>query len=168
MEILLLIINTAFSTLTGIGRIALILVPVIILIELARHYKIIEKITGKVKGALAFLTLPQEAAFPLLGGMFFGIVLGSALIIDYAKEGYLNKRDLLLIGIFLSISHSVIEDTVIFSIFGANPLVLIVTRTILAIIITRGAAVIIDRFILVETKVKPCKPGNQEKQQPPL
>jgi len=101
MEILLLIINTALSTLTGIGRIALILVPVIILIEMARHYKIIEKITGKIKSPLAFLTLPQEAAFPLLGGMFFGIVLGSALIIDYAKEGYLKKRDLLLIGIFL-------------------------------------------------------------------
>ncbi len=163
MEILLLIINTALSTLTGIGRIALILVPVIILIEMARHYKIIEKITGKIKSPLAFLTLPQEAAFPLLGGMFFGIVLGSALIIDYAKEGYLKKRDLLLIGIFLSISHSVIEDTVIFSIFGANPLVLIVTRTILAVIITRGAAAIIDRFFLNEADVKPCKTGNQEK-----
>ncbi len=90
------------------------------------------------------LTLPTEAAVPLLAGMLFGIVLGSALIIDYAKEGYLKKRDLLLLGIFLCISHSVVEDTFLFAIFGANPLIIILTRTVLAILITRLAAYYID------------------------
>lgn len=146
MELLLLVLDTAASTLLSIGRLALILIPVVILIELARHYRIIEKITGSMKGPLKFLTLPQEAAFPLLGGMFFGIVLGSALIIDYAREGYLKKRDLLLIGIFLSISHSIIEDTFIFTVFGANPFILLGTRTILAILITKIAANFIDKF----------------------
>ncbi len=146
MELLLLVLDTIASTLLNIGRLALILIPVVILIELARHYRIIEKITGSVRGPLKFLTLPPEAAFPLLGGMFFGIVLGSALIIDYAREGYLKKRDLLLIGIFLSISHSIIEDTFIFTVFGANPLILLGTRTILAILITRIAAYFIDNF----------------------
>ena len=147
MEIIILLKDTIISTLISIGRIALILFPVIILIEIARHYRLIERFTGKVKGALAFLTLPQEAAFPLLGGMFFGIVLGSTLIIDYAREGYLKKRDLLLIGIFLSISHSIVEDTFIFAVFGANPLIMLGTRTILAIIITRIAASVIDHFL---------------------
>ncbi len=146
MELLLLIFETAKSTLFGIGRLALFLIPLIVLIEIARHYRVIEKITGKTRGLMEFIKLPQEAAFPLLGGMFFGIVLGSALIIDYAKEGYLKKRDLILIGIFLSISHSIVEDTIIFAVFGANPLVVLGTRTILAIIITRIAAFIIDYF----------------------
>jgi len=146
MAIIQIVIETAISTLISIGRIALFLIPIIILIEIARHYRIIEKITGSIKGPLAFLTLPQEAAFPLLGGMFFGIVLGSALIIDYAREGILKKRDLLLIGIFLSISHSIVEDTFIFAVFGANPLVILTTRTILAIVITRIAAFFIDYY----------------------
>jgi len=151
MEILSLLTSTIATALLSIGRIALLLIPVLILIEIARHYQVIEKITGKVKGALQFLTLPAEAAFPLLAGIFFGIVLGSALIIEYAREGYLKKRDLLLIGIFLSISHSIVEDTFIFTVFGANPLVLLTTRTILAVLITRIAASLIDYFAAEKT-----------------
>lgn len=168
MEILLILLHSALAALTSIAKIALILVPAITLIELAKHYKVIEKITGKVKGALSFLTLPEEAAFPLLGGMFFGIVLGSALIIDYAKEGYLKKRDLLLTGIFLSISHSIIEDTVIFSVFGANPVVVITTRMILAIIITRAAAFLIDHLGPKTAEVKHYKAESGQKPQPRL
>ncbi len=146
MEIILLIYETIVSTLISLGRLALILVPILVLIEIARYYQVIEKLTSRVKGFMQFLTLPQEAAFPLLGGMIFGIVLGSALIIDCAREGHLEKRDLLLIGIFLSISHSIIEDTFIFAAFGANPLIMIGMRTILAILITRIAAYFLDRL----------------------
>ncbi len=145
MEIMTLLFNTITDSLFSIARLALILVPILIMIEIARHYQVIEKITGRVRGALQFLTLPQEAAFPMLAGIFFGIVFGAALIIEYAREGYLNKRDLLLIGIFLSICHSVVEDTFILAVFGANPVVLLTTRIILAIIITRAAAFLLDR-----------------------
>jgi len=145
MEIMTLLVNTITDSLFSIARLALILVPILIMIEIARHYQVIEKITGRVRGALQFLTLPQEAAFPMLAGIFFGIVFGAALIIEYAREGYLNKRDLLLIGIFLSICHSVVEDTFILAVFGANPVVLLTTRIILAIIITRAAAFLLDR-----------------------
>lgn len=146
MEIASLLAETLANTLISIGRLALILVPIIVLIEIARHYRLIEKVTGKVRKPLQYLTLPQEAALPLLGGMFFGIVFGSALIIDSSREGILKKRDLILIGIFLSISHSVVEDTFIFAVFGANPLILLATRITLAVIITRIAASLIDHF----------------------
>ncbi len=147
MDIILLLAETISSTLLSIGRLALLLIPVIILIEITRYFQVIERITSRVKETMQlFLTLPQEAVFPLMAGMFFGIVLGSALIIDYAREGYLKKRDLLLVGIFLSISHSIVEDTFIFAVFGANSLVILVTRTILAIIITRIAAALMDYF----------------------
>ncbi|MBM4235099.1 MAG: nucleoside recognition protein [Firmicutes bacterium] len=151
MDIINLIFNTTLQTLLSIGKIALILIPVLMVIELAKHYQVIEKFTGKMKGFLSFLTLPEEAAFPLLAGIFFGIVLGSALIIDYAREGILKKRDLLLIGIYLSISHSIVEDTFIFAVFGANPAVLIITRTVLAIMITRIAAGLFDHFLRHQT-----------------
>ncbi len=146
MEIIMLLLETIAGALLSIARLALILVPILILIEIARTYQVIEKITGKVRGVLKFLTLPQEAAFPMLAGIFFGIVLGAALIIEYSREGYLKKRDLLLIGIFLSICHSVVEDTFILAVFGANPLVLLPTRLFLAVVITRTAALILDHI----------------------
>lgn len=121
-------------------RIAAFLIPIMIVVETARHYKVLEALSRRIKVVLDFLTLPTEAAFPLLVGVFFGIVYGSALIVDYAREGYLGKRDLLLIGIFLSIGHSLIEDTLIFAAFGANPLIIILVRFSLAFLITRLAA----------------------------
>jgi hypothetical protein len=133
-----------FSGAGTILRIALFLIPIMVVVEIAHHYNLLGMLSGKIEGALGFLTLPLEAAFPLLVGAFFGIVYGSALIVDYAREGHLGKRDLLLIGIFLSISHSLVEDTLIFTAFGANPLVIIAIRFCLAVLLTRLAAYAID------------------------
>ncbi|MCJ7806039.1 MAG: hypothetical protein MUP57_00620, partial [Clostridia bacterium] len=77
MEIILLLAETISSTLISIGRLALLLIPVVILIEIARYFQIIERITGRLKGTMQLiLTLPQEAVLPLMAGMFYGIVLG--------------------------------------------------------------------------------------------
>ncbi len=127
-------------------RIAAFLIPIMIVVEIARHYKVLEALSRRIKVVLDFLTLPLEAAFPLLVGVCFGIVYGSALIVDYAREGYLEKRELLLIGIFLSIGHSLIEDTLIFAAFGANPLIIVLVRFSLAFLITRLAALGMDLF----------------------
>ena len=148
MDILILLYNTIIDSIFSITRMALILIPILVTIEIARHYQLIEKVTVKIKGALKILTLPEEAAFPMLAGIFFGIVFGAALIIEYSREGYLNKRDLLLIGIFISICHSVVEDTFVLTVFGANPVILLTTRLILAITITRLAAFLLDRSSL--------------------
>lgn len=147
MEIALAALKEGLSG--GIGtmlRIALILTPIMITVEIVHHYNLLKLFSGKIKGLLNLLTLPPEAAFPLLVGAFFGIVYGSALIIEYAREGHLGKRELLLIGIFLSISHSIIEDTLIFSAFGANPLIIVLVRLSLAFLLTRLAAYGLDYF----------------------
>ena len=144
MTVLLTVLKE--SLLGGAGtilRIALFLIPIMVVAEIAHHYNLLGCFR-KIEIALGFLTLPLEAAFPLLVGAFFGIVYGSALIVDYAREGHLAKRDLLLIGIFLSISHSLVEDTLIFTAFGANPLVIIAIRFCLAVLLTRLAAYAID------------------------
>ncbi len=133
------------GSIISIGRIALIMVPVLVSIELARYFKLLEKVAQKTGPMLRFLTLPPEAAFPLLAGFIFGIVYGAALIIDFAREGSLQKRDLILIGIFLSISHAVVEDTLILAAVGANAVILVGFRFFLAVLVTRLAAAYLDR-----------------------
>ncbi len=146
MELLQAILRDGVvAGLLNISRIALFLVPVIVIIEMARYYKILDYLSDKVKPLMHFLGLPKEAAFPLITGLLFGIVLGAAVIIDYSREGFLEKRDLLLTGVFISISHAVIEDAFIFASLGANFVILIVYRFILAVLITKAAAYFIDR-----------------------
>ncbi|GEM_PF-6550812 len=39
---------------------------------------------------LKYLTLPPEAVFPVLVGLFIGLFYGAAIIIQYAREGLLK------------------------------------------------------------------------------
>lgn len=132
------------ASLLNIARICLILVPVMIFIEISRQYKVLEIISDWIKPFMHFLSLPKEAAFPLLAALLFGIVLGSAVIIEYSREGFLKKRDLLLTGVFMCICHSIMEDTFIFVSVGANPLIFPVFRLVLAVLITRLVAAYLD------------------------
>ncbi len=124
---------------------AAILLPILISLEYVRHYSLLERISGHFNWLTRILTLPPQALLPLLIGLFVGIFLGAAVIIEYAREGLLQKRDLLLIGIFLAINHSIIEDNLLLAALGANFPLLLITRFILAFLVTRAAAVYLDR-----------------------
>jgi hypothetical protein len=47
----------------------------------------------------------------------------------------LNRRDALLVGIFLSLSHALIEDTLIFVAIGANWVVILLARILFTMVI---------------------------------
>ena len=138
---LLEIIHQGFiDSLSSLYQIALLLIPVIVLIETAVHFHLMDFLSLKMEPFARSLTLPKEAAFPLLIGIVFGIILGAAIIIDYAKKGHLSPRELSLIAIYLSINHSLFEDNLIFAALGANVFLIMIIRFFLAYIITRTVA----------------------------
>ena len=128
----------------SIVRICLVLIPVMIVIEIARRYKVVEVFSQRMGPFMRLMTLPKEAALPILVALIFGILFGAALIIDYSREGFLKRRDLMLTGVFMCINHSVIEEAIIFSTMGASPLIFLALRMLLAILITRLAAALWD------------------------
>lgn len=132
---------------------AAILLPILIFLEYVRHYSLLERISGYFSWLTRLLTLPPEALLPLLIGLFVGILLGAAVIIEYAREGLLQKRDLLLIGIFLAINHSIIEDNLLLAALGANLPILLITRFVLAFLVTRAVAVYLDKRELKKSPV---------------
>ncbi|MBL0709324.1 MAG: nucleoside recognition protein, partial [Sulfurimonas sp.] len=74
--------------------------------------------------------------FSLLVGIFLGITYGAGILIEEAKSGAIKKDDLFYIGTFLMICHAIIEDTLLFVIFGADFSMVIAIRTIGAIVIS--------------------------------
>lgn len=71
--------------------------------------------------------------FSLVVGIFLGITYGAGILIEEAKSGNIKKEDLFYIGTFLMICHAIIEDTLLFVIFGADFTMVIAMRTIGAI-----------------------------------
>lgn len=74
--------------------------------------------------------------FAITVGIFLGITYGAGVLIKEKQSGELSPSDLFYIGTFLMICHAIIEDTLLFAIFGADPIMTISIRALSAIIIS--------------------------------
>ncbi|NPA87364.1 MAG: nucleoside recognition protein [Epsilonproteobacteria bacterium] len=75
-----------------------------------------------------------SAPFSIITGILLGITYGAGILI--AEKNKLTKKELLFIGTFLMIAHSLIEDPLLFVLFGANYWILVLIRLFLAIIVS--------------------------------
>ncbi len=73
-------------------------------------------------------------SFSLITGMILGITYGAGILIK--EKVNLSKKEILFIGTFLMIAHSLIEDPLLFVLFGANFWILVGVRLFLAVIIS--------------------------------
>jgi Fe2+ transport system protein B len=113
-----------------------IIIPLMAVLALLTDSHLLDRGVGFIQPVMQRLNLSNRAAFPLLAGLFLGIVFGSGVIISFANDGTLTKRDLILVIVFLGICHSIIEDTLIFAALGANCWVLVSCRFVLAALAT--------------------------------
>ncbi len=68
-------------------------------------------------------------------GFTLGLSYGAGLLIRDVKSGILNKRDSVLALCFLSLCHSVIEDTLLFAMLGADILIILGARLVFAVVL---------------------------------
>ncbi|NQY94402.1 MAG: nucleoside recognition protein, partial [Campylobacteraceae bacterium] len=73
--------------------------------------------------------------FSITVGVFLGITYGAGMLIEEAKSGRISKDDIFYIATFLLICHAIIEDTLLFVIFGADFTMAVIIRTVAAIVI---------------------------------
>ena len=109
-----------------------IIIPLMVVLALLTDSRLLDRGVGFIQPVMQRLNLSNRVAFPLLAGLFLGIVFGSGVIISIANDGTLTKRDLIIVLVFLGICHSIIEDTLIFAALGANWWVMISYRFVLA------------------------------------
>ncbi|MBE0490973.1 MAG: nucleoside recognition protein [Sulfurospirillum sp.] len=98
--------------------------------------------------SLAFIKNYSEkvsSAFSISIGVMLGITYGAGILISEYEKNTLSKKDILFIGTFLMICHAIVEDTLLFVIFGANLWVIIVLRVIFAFIFAYGLITIYQR-----------------------
>ncbi len=123
-----------------------------IVIEIFKDTKLIDKISNAFKPIANFFTLSEESSISLVFGMIFGLTIGAGAIIQSAKDYDIDKRSIFLICMFLSMCHAVFEDTIIFSAAGANVFALLSARLIAATLITFIFSKIIKKETQVEVK----------------
>ena len=128
--------EAAVGSLEQVWIMAAVIFPLMLILEIAKDLNVLKKVSMILRPLLKLFKMSDSGAIPIMTGIVFGLSYGAGVIIDAAKSGELSYRDLYLINIFLIIFHSVFEDTAIFAVIGADAAFLIVSRLILAIIVT--------------------------------
>lgn len=149
MEFLNMIKEGITGSLSYVFNIALIIIPLMIVMQFLKDLKILDKLSNYMEPIARVLGISKKSTFPLLIGLLLGLAYGAGVIINSAKESDLTKRDLYLVIIFLVACHSVIEDTLIFVALGANGWLLLGLRLVIAIVLTALAGRHIDKLIKV-------------------
>lgn len=139
------LIEALTGSMNSVWNIARIVFPLMILMEFARKYKVMDWISAGLQPLTRVLGVQRSSAFPLAVGLIFGLAYGSGVIIQSAKEGEMDTRSLTLVSIFLACCHAVVEDTLLFVAVGANGWLLLGLRTIAAFVVT----MVISRTIML-------------------
>jgi hypothetical protein len=120
---------------TGL-KMFLVLVGIFIILELGRRYGLLEKTLRAIGAVTRFIGLKPESGMPWLAGNVFGIVFGAGVVIETAREGRLDAKQVTLVATFLALCHGLFEDTAIFLVLGANMFWILVPRIVLAVAVT--------------------------------
>ena len=120
-------------------RISILIVAIITILmvtyRLMEEYNLINRLSKSIEPVLKFFGLPTSTAFLWLIGYIVGLAYGGALMIDQMKEGKVTKAEGSLLNYHLAISHSILEDNLLFVALGVSIWWILVTRLIAAWIV---------------------------------
>jgi len=124
----------AIDTLRLCGRIFVIIMLVMMTLHASESLGWIKYLVKFFRPLMKILGLPDQAATMWVTGAGFGLLYGSAVIMEEAKKGALTKEELEHVQISLGINHSIVEETGLFLALGVNPLWLLMPRFVTATI----------------------------------
>jgi len=133
MDFIVELFINLFIFLWGITK---VIIPLMIIMEVFKDLKLIDKISNAIKPATNFFTISEKSGISLIIGITFGLLFGAGAIIQSTQEHDIDKRSIFLICMFLSLCHAVIEDTFIFGAIGANYIAVLGARVISAVFTT--------------------------------
>jgi hypothetical protein len=102
-----------------------IAIPMVLLVfsltifqRLLSEFGVIRYIAKFLRPVMKFFGLPPKTAFLWIVANILGLAYGAAVMIDEAREGKVSRRDIDLLNHHISISHSNLEDLILFSTVG--------------------------------------------------
>ncbi|MFB1009371.1 MAG: nucleoside recognition protein [Sulfurospirillum sp.] len=116
--------NSLYESLSLSIKVIVLVTALIFFLDFIKSLTIIEKHSKKV-----------NSGFSILVGVILGITYGAGILISEYEKGILQKKEVLFIGTYLMICHAIIEDTLLFVIFGANPWLIVSLRLLFATLV---------------------------------
>lgn len=133
------------ATSVSLGITFTIIVVLVIILDALDRLGITRRITAALTPVLRISGLSADVAPVTTVGVLLGLTYGGALIIEEAEKKNFPKRTRFLALSWLSLSHSLIEDTLLLVALGADIWVVLVGRVVITLIIVAALARITNR-----------------------
>ena len=114
-------------------QIGVIIIALNIIQQILREFHLLDLISVPLRPFMAIFGLPQSTSFLRIISNIVGLTYGGAPLIDEIHRGGISRHDSLLLNTHIAISHSLLEDTVIFYTIGIGLIWLLMPRILLAI-----------------------------------
>lgn len=95
------------------------------------------------------LDITKDASNITITGITLGLSYGAGLMIAEVKKGNISNKDILLSICFLTLAHSLIEDTLLILMLGADVLAILWIRIVFAVVVVALMA----RFIALRAAI---------------
>ena len=122
------------SSLTLVVTIVLIVSALMVLQRVLEEFGWMHRIAHSLSPLMRIFGLPTGCSLLWLTGNVVGMAYGAAIMIDEVEQGRLTRHEANLVNHHLGVSHSLLEDTMLFVAMGISFWWIFLTRLVLAII----------------------------------
>jgi len=130
----MLLMQWLTSSLSLIVTIVLIVTALMVLQRVLEEFGWMHRIAHSLSPLMRLFGLPSGCSLLWLTGNVVGMAYGAAIMIDEVEEGRLTREEANLVNHHLGVSHSLLEDTMLFVAMGISFWWICLTRLMLAMI----------------------------------
>ena len=135
LTFLIMLKDWALRTAKNIALMAVIVYLLTALQKILTEYGIIEYISRFLKPVMRFFGLSPKCAFLWLVSNTLGLAYGAGIMIEEAEKGEMTKEDNDLLNCHIGISHSNLEDLLLFTAAGGAYLWMLLSRWCMSFLI---------------------------------
>jgi hypothetical protein len=126
-------------------KIVVLVTALTILQQLLKEFGVIKIISKLLSPLLRVFGLPQSTSFLWIVANILGLTFGSAVMVEEVKSGSITKHDADLLNYHIAISHSNLEDLLLFAAIGISVPWLLFPRLFIAAIVVWIRRWFVDR-----------------------
>ncbi len=128
------LLNWGFAQLEMLAMIFLILASLMLFMRFLRVIHFERLLTWLLQPLTRALDVGKEAANVTIIGLMLGLSFGAGLLVAESRKGHISKRDIVVVVCFLGVCHSVIEDTLLIMLLGADIIPILLGRLVFSVL----------------------------------
>lgn len=129
------LLSWLLAQLQTLAMIFLVIFALIVLLRFLRFIKLEQLLHRLLAPPLRLLKIGPDAANVIVIGLVLGLSFGAGLLIRDVDKGVMSARDSYLALCFLGLAHSLIDDTLLVMLLGADIMVCLLARIVFSVLV---------------------------------